>query len=93
MGRLVASMLLSPFVSQKIGSKTAKASAEDLDTLRTMIEAGELRPVIEQIYPLSETPEAIRRVETAHVHGKLAIIVQPAVPQPIHASERELARG
>jgi NADPH:quinone reductase-like Zn-dependent oxidoreductase len=93
MGRLVASMLLSPFVSQKIGSKTAKASAEDLDTLRTMIERGEIRPVIEQTYPLSETPEAIRRVETAHVRGKLAITVQPAVPQANHASERELARG
>jgi NADPH:quinone reductase-like Zn-dependent oxidoreductase len=92
MGRLVASMLLSPFVSQKIGSKTAKASAEDLDTLRTMIERGEIRPVIEQTYPLSETPEAIRRVETAHVSGKLAITVQPAVPQPQQVSERELAQ-
>jgi NADPH:quinone reductase-like Zn-dependent oxidoreductase len=92
MGRLVSAMLLSPFVSQKIGSKTAKASAEDLDTLRTMIEAGELRPVIEQTYPLSETPEAIRRVETAHVRGKLAITVQPAVPQANHVSERELVQ-
>jgi hypothetical protein len=31
--------------------------------------------VLERIYPLSETPEAIRRVETAHVRGKLAISV------------------
>ena len=92
MGRLVSSMLLAPFVSQKIGSKTAKASAEDLETLRTMIEAGELRPVIEQTYPLSETPEAIRRVETAHVRGKLAITVQAAVPQPEQVSERELVQ-
>jgi NADPH:quinone reductase-like Zn-dependent oxidoreductase len=93
MGRLVASMLLSPFVSQKIGSKTAKASAEDLDTLGAMIQRGEIRPVIEQTYPLSETPEAIRRVETAHVRGKLAITVQRAVLQVDHASERELVRG
>jgi NADPH:quinone reductase-like Zn-dependent oxidoreductase len=92
MGRLVSAMLLSPFVSQKIGSKTATASAEDLDTLRTMIEAGEIKPVIEQTYPLSETPEAIRRVETAHVRGKLAITVQAAVPQPQQVSERELAQ-
>jgi NADPH:quinone reductase-like Zn-dependent oxidoreductase len=92
MGRLVSAMLLSPFVSQKIGSKTATASAEDLDTLRAMIEAGEIKPVIEQTYPLSETPEAIRRVETAHVRGKLAITVQAAVPQPQQVSERELAQ-
>jgi NADPH:quinone reductase-like Zn-dependent oxidoreductase len=92
MGRLVSSMLLAPFVSQKIGSKTAKASAKDLDTLGAMIERGEIRPFIEQTYPLSQTPEAIRRVETAHVSGKLAITVQAAVPQEDHASERELVR-
>jgi hypothetical protein len=31
-------------------------------------------------------------VETAHVSGKLAITVQPAVPQPQQVSERELAQ-
>lgn len=92
MGRLVSAMLLSPFVSQKIGSLTAKASAEDLDKLGAMIERGEIKPVIERTYPLSETPEAIRRVETAHVRGKLAITVQAAVPQPEQVSERELAQ-
>lgn len=92
MSRMVSGMLLSPFVSQRIGPFTANASAEDLDTLRTMIEAGELRPVIEQTFPLSKTPEAIRRVETAHVRGKLAITVQAAVPQPEQVSERELAQ-
>jgi NADPH:quinone reductase-like Zn-dependent oxidoreductase len=92
MPRLLSAMLLSPFVSQKIRPFTAKASAEDLDTLRTMIEAGELRPVIERTYPLSETPEAIRQVETAHVRGKLAIAVQPAMPHGKQASEREIAR-
>ena len=93
MGRLVSGMLLSPFVSQKLGPFTAKASAEGLDTLRTMIEAGDLRPVIERTYSLSETAEAIRHVETAHVRGKLAISVQPAVPGADHASGSELARS
>ena len=63
-----------------------------IDQIVFMIEAGELRPVIEQIYPLSETPEAIRRVETAHVRGKLAITVQATVPQPEQVSERQLAQ-
>jgi len=93
MGRLVSGMLLSAFVSQKRGPFTATASAEDVDTLRTMIEAGDLRPVIERTYPLSETAEAIRHVETAHVRGKLAISMQPAMPGADHASEPELARS
>jgi hypothetical protein len=48
--------------------------------------------VIEQTYPLSETPEAIRRVETAHVRGKLAITVQAAVQQAEQVFERELVQ-
>jgi NADPH:quinone reductase-like Zn-dependent oxidoreductase len=92
MGRIVASMLLSPFVSQKLGPFTAKASAEDLDTVRTMIESGALRPVIEQTYPLSETAEAIRHIESGHVRGKLAVSVQPALSRADHAFEPELAR-
>ena len=92
-GRLVSAMLLARFVSQKIGPFNAKASAEDLDTLRTMIEAGTLRPVIERTYPLSETSDAIARVETAHVSGKVAIAVQPATSKTDHATEREFARG
>jgi NADPH:quinone reductase-like Zn-dependent oxidoreductase len=87
-GRIVSALLLSPFVSQKLGPFTAKASAEDLDTLRTMIEAGEVRPVIERTFPLSEVSEAIRRVETGHVRGKLAIAVQPAMTRADRASER-----
>jgi NADPH:quinone reductase-like Zn-dependent oxidoreductase len=87
MGRLVSAMLLSRFASQKIRPFTAKASGEDLDTLRTMIEAGKIRPVLERIYPLSETPEAIRRVETAHVRGKLAISVATGDAESSHASQ------
>jgi NADPH:quinone reductase-like Zn-dependent oxidoreductase len=77
MGRFLGAMLLNPFVSQKIGSLTAKANAEDLDTIRTMIEAGRVRPLIERTFALSEVAEAIRLVETAHVRGKLAVVIQP----------------
>ena len=91
MPRIVASMVLSPFVSQKVGPFLAVASAEDLETIRTMIESGALRPVIERTYPLDETAEAIRKVETAHVRGKLAVSVQPEPARKDGDSEGRLA--
>jgi len=53
----------------------AKSSAPDLELLTELIEAGTVRPVIERTYPLSETPEAIRHVETGHTRGKVVIAV------------------
>lgn len=47
----------------------------DLDTLRRLIEAGQLTPVIGKTYPLAEVPEAIRDLEAGHAQGKLAITI------------------
>jgi len=35
-------------------------SGQDLQVLKDLIEAGEIRPVIDKTYPLCETPDAIR---------------------------------
>ena len=48
---------------------------DDLFALKDLIEAGALRPVIERTYPFAEIPEAIRRVESGQVAGKVAISV------------------
>jgi NADPH:quinone reductase-like Zn-dependent oxidoreductase len=81
-GRIIGAKFVDVIASQKIGTFEAEANAEDLEILRTLIEAGQVRPVIDRTYALSETPEAIRRVETGHVQGKLAISVQPLTHQP-----------
>jgi NADPH:quinone reductase-like Zn-dependent oxidoreductase len=74
-GRIIKAAVLSPFVSQRLAAFEAKRSSEDLQFLKELIEAGAVKPVIERTYPLSETPEAIRRVETGHVRGKVVITV------------------
>jgi NADPH:quinone reductase-like Zn-dependent oxidoreductase len=89
---MLSGMLLSPFVSQKIGPCNAKASAEDLDTLRTMIESGEIHPVVERTFTMDEIPVAMRLIETAHVRGKLAITMRPDSERSDRARELELAR-
>ena len=68
-------LLLSPFVSQKLGTFIAQAKGEDLVVLKDLIEAGKVTPVIDRTYPLSEVPEAIRYVEEGHARGKVVITV------------------
>jgi NADPH:quinone reductase-like Zn-dependent oxidoreductase len=75
MWRILAAVALNPFVRQRLGSFLAKSSAEDLELLTELIEAGTIAPVIERTYPLAETPEAIRQMETGHTRGKLVIAV------------------
>ena len=73
--RLVKAVVLSPFVSQKLGSFLAKPNKDDLQFLKKLIEAGKLMPVIDRTYPLSEVPEAIRYLEEGHARGKVVITV------------------
>ena len=73
--RLVKAVVLSPFVSQKLGSFLAKPNKDDLQFLKELIEAGKLMPVIDRTYPLSEVPEAIRYLEEGHARGKVVIAV------------------
>ena len=73
MDRIIKALVLSPFVSQKMASFTVKPNKEDLQFLKQLIEAGQLAPMIDRTYPLSETPEAIRYLENGHARGKVVI--------------------
>jgi len=48
---------------------------EDLQTLKALIEAGKVTPVIDRTYPLRDVPEAIRSWERGHARGKVVITV------------------
>jgi NADPH:quinone reductase-like Zn-dependent oxidoreductase len=76
--RLIKAGLLSPFVSQRLGSFLAKPSKEDLQILKELIEEGKVTPVIDRTYSLEEVPEAIRYLEEGHARGKVVISVQGA---------------
>ena len=72
---------MSRFVSQRIASYTGKPNYSsgpdegDLATLKKLIEAGEITPVVDRTYSLSETPEAIRYLDEGHTRGKVVITV------------------
>jgi NADPH:quinone reductase-like Zn-dependent oxidoreductase len=69
-------LVLSRFVSQNLVPFLAKRNQEDLGAIRDLLEAGQVTPVIDRQYPLSETPEAIRYLEAGHARGKIVITVQ-----------------
>ena len=74
-GRQLQALMLSPFVSQRLGTFIAKQNGEDLLVLKELIEAGKVTPVIGKTYPLSEVPDAIRYLEQGHARGKVVITV------------------
>jgi NADPH:quinone reductase-like Zn-dependent oxidoreductase len=50
----------------------------DVETLKGLIAAGRLRPVIDRRYPLGQVVEALRWVEDGHARGKVVISVSEA---------------
>ena len=78
--RLFEHMLIGPLRS-KIGDKkvglmgTAQIKQKDLVSLRELLEAGKVTPVIDRRYSLREVPEAIRYLEAKHARGKVVITV------------------
>src|ERR671918_352081 len=67
--------LLSLFVGQRLRGFVSTETQEDLRTLSELIEAGEVTPLIDRTYPLSEAPDAIRYLERGHPGGKVVVTV------------------
>ena len=72
-GRSVRATLMSPFVSQRLRMFLSSTNKEDLATLRDLIESGDVTPVIDRTYPLSETAAALTHVGERHTRGKTVI--------------------
>jgi NADPH:quinone reductase-like Zn-dependent oxidoreductase len=72
--RFFGLLAMSPFVSQL---PAANFSAPDrqasMQTLKSLLEAGSLAPVIARSYPLSEVPAAIRHLQGGEACGKILI--------------------
>src|SRR6478609_3934487 len=75
-GRLIQTLVVSPFVSQKMGMMMAELKKSDLTILGDMMQSGKVKPVIDRTYKLSELPEAIRYLEEGHARGKVVITVE-----------------
>lgn len=47
-----------------------------LDLLRTLVDTGAVRPIIDQVLPLAEAAQAHRRLESHHGQGKIILQVR-----------------
>jgi NADPH:quinone reductase-like Zn-dependent oxidoreductase len=71
--RQLRALLLSAFTGQKLTTFITSEKHQDLDLLKDLIEAGQLTPVIDRTYPLSQASEAVRYLQEGHARGKLVI--------------------
>ena len=68
-------MFGSLFTKQKTKFFIAQFNRPDLATLRDMMEAGDVVPMLEQTYPFEELPYAMAKLGDGHVRGKLSVTV------------------
>jgi NADPH:quinone reductase-like Zn-dependent oxidoreductase len=61
--------------NEKMVNFQVKPNQEDLGFMTELLEAGEVVPVIDRRYPLSEVAEAVRHYGKGHARGKVVITV------------------
>lgn len=75
MSYVVKAFALAPFMRQQGSMFVASSNREDLALLKEWIEAGQVRPVIDRVYPFAETPDALAYISAGHARGKVVITV------------------
>lgn len=73
-------LILGPMRSKTDGQRvgmmgTVKPNASDLAFMNDLINAGKITPVIDRCYPLAQTAEAIRYLETGRARGKVVLTI------------------
>jgi NADPH:quinone reductase-like Zn-dependent oxidoreductase len=73
LGRPAAAFVSSLFLPQQGRPFLSLPNKEDLATLKELAETGKITSVIDETYPLSQTPEAMAHVGEGHAQGKTII--------------------
>ena len=75
LGHIAKVRLASLRASQKAVFFISKSTPDDLATLRELLEAGTVTPVVERTYALREAAHALRYLGEGHARGKLVVTV------------------
>src|SRR5260370_19515207 len=77
MARPVKALLLSPFISQKMGMMMAEIRQEDLAAMRDLMQAGKITPVIHPTYPFSQGREGMKYLEAGRPRRQRILTIWP----------------
>src|SRR5580692_10677307 len=75
MALLLKVVVVSPFVRQQLSGVMAGVTPENLETISALMVSGDVTPLIDRTYELSETPVALGYLEEGHARGKVIITV------------------
>ncbi len=73
--RSLGAPLASLFSGQKFKGLVSTENHRDLDALTSMIEAGSVKPAIDDVYPLAEAPAAVAYLHEGRVRGKVVVSI------------------
>jgi NADPH:quinone reductase-like Zn-dependent oxidoreductase len=76
LARPIKLLLMSPFISQKMGMLFAEIRQDDLAKMSELMQAGTVTPVIDRTYPLTQIADAMRYLEQGHARGKVIITLE-----------------
>jgi len=81
-GLMAKAGLFGRILGLRVHIPRAAPDAERLTELADMAARGEIRPVIDRVYPLADAVEAIRHLEVEHARGKIVVTIgQPRSEQ------------
>jgi NADPH:quinone reductase-like Zn-dependent oxidoreductase len=93
LARTIRTLLVSVFVRQQAAPSVKAPNRDDLIALKELVEAGKVAPVIDGVYPLSDTAAAIARVTTGRSRGTIVIAVQSSQPAAGSGDPQPLSVG
>jgi NADPH:quinone reductase-like Zn-dependent oxidoreductase len=73
--QMVRGPIVSMFTRQRLRGVTTKEKGKDLETLREMVEAGKLTPLVAKTFALPDAAEAVRLLQQRHAAGKIVVTV------------------
>ena len=71
--RNLRAVVLSRFVPQRLRMLSSTPNQDDLETMRQLIEAGKVTPLIDRTFPLPQVPDALRYLNQRRTGGKIVI--------------------
>jgi len=74
-GLMAKAGLFGRILGLRVHIPRAAPDAERLTELADMAARGEIRPVIDRVYPLADAVEAIRHLEVEHARGKIVVTI------------------